>query len=202
MSQCKRSAPDRVNRYDRFGTCDYKITRAVVAFNVFAVQGERPAIGCLAQGRVVNPALKLLRAGRLEEHAFMVHAAITALDAFAFNVLWHLLNPAGYILEVVQRRTFLHGFYVPAGFAHGAFVVKQVALAPEHQAGQSRRNRNNGVSTMYQCKSRPAGKTLSQKPSPPLREGDARYALRQTRDTGVSFGVSPRLHLQGSACAA
>ncbi len=64
----------------------------------------------------------------------MVHAAVAALHAFAFNVLWNLLHTPGDILKVMERRSFLHRSNVPAGFSHRACVVQHIALTPKNQA--------------------------------------------------------------------
>jgi hypothetical protein len=63
----------------------------LVAGNIVPVQGERSAVGHPTQGRVVNTALKFARIGWLKKHALMVHAAVAALDAFAFDMFRHML---------------------------------------------------------------------------------------------------------------
>ncbi|TAF81486.1 MAG: hypothetical protein EAZ54_06505 [Curvibacter sp.] len=111
---------------------------------------------------MVNTALKFARTGWLKKHALMVHAAVAALNAFAFDMFRHMLYAPCHILKIVQCGPRVHGAYVSPGFAHGPPVVQKVAPAPEDQAREPWRERDAGISAADQCFGGPSGPSLLQ----------------------------------------
>jgi hypothetical protein len=105
------------------------------------IQWERTAVGIFTPVGRIDAAAKLIVTERLQEQATALHATVSALDAGPLDFIRHLPFQAGYIGEIVKRRTFSQRVHMDNTFAKRICVLEYIFATPEYYGCEKRHSR-------------------------------------------------------------